>query len=221
MDIDNWDSYKKKDYFIKEVKKEKKVNIYNISNKNLQKIFSNYINFEKILKVNESNNSVIDLIKKYNKINLSKFKIINKKLYYPMSENCIFVILDSRSLKTNITALNPKKCILTLTNGLIFKKLGFRNRKYIKSEKISFLTLKNFLVKFDYFKRYKNIFLYIKGYKNNINGFIKFINDRIFKNNTNSKIKILNCYKKSYNNFFGFKKIKAIKRIIQIKRVKQ
>ena len=98
--------------------------------------------------------------------------------------------------------------------------MGFNNKKYIKSEKLSYLNLKNVLMKLNYMRGYKNIFIQIKGLKNKPNNLIKYLNNKINNFNKNINTIIINSYKISKNKFFGFKKIKAIKRKLKKKNLK-
>lgn len=229
--IDDWSSFKKKIQIIENKNNiKKKINkIKILNNKVIIKIieklkYKDKKNENIKNKLNYFENKSINfftLINTYKKINLNKFFLIKKLRYYKISNKNIFIILDARKLKTKIIAFNAKKCLITLSNGLMFKKMKLKNKKYIKSEKLSYLTIKTFMNKINYLEKRLNVFLYVKGYKNNINSLIKYINNKFIKKNSNStKFVIINSYKKSNNKFFGFKKIKAIKRNLKKKIIK-
>lgn len=188
---------------------------HNIINKFIKNNYKNNFNFSYFYNKNH-NIKWYEIFLNYKKINLNNIKAIHKKTFHKISSKNIFIVLDSRSLKTKFIAFNRKKCLFSMTNGIIFKKLTLRNKKYKKSEKLSFLNLKNSLVKLSFLKTYGNIFIYVKGVKNNINGFIKYLIKKINNNN----VLIINSYKMSKNKFFGFKKIKSIKRKLKKKFIK-
>lgn len=157
------------------------------------------------------------LLKKYDKINSSKLDLYKKEIKFSI-KNITIIIFDIRSLKTKIIVLNQKKTLSSLTNGVIFKKLQLRNKKYKKSSKLTFMLMKTIILKFNYFKKFKNLIVEIKGLKKNINDYLYYINKNINKNGKN--IIFINNNRFSTDKKFKFKKIRAIKRKLKKKLVR-
>ena len=156
-------------------------------------------------------------INKFLKINLNKINMYKSKNYYKI-QSIVVIILDLRYLKSKVIIMNKNKCLFSLTNGMMFKKLQLRNKKYKKSEKLTYLIIKTMLLNNKYLNNYKNIIINIKGVKKNINNIVANLNKKIGLNNKN--IIYINNTKFSYNKFFKFKKIKAIKRRLKKKIIK-
>lgn len=220
--IEDWSSYSKKIFFIEKKKENQIKKLPFLNLKLIEKLVKN-IEKNKKKELNLKLKKQINIFKLYEiylKINKSYLKnIILKKTLKNNTKN-IFIIIDNRNLKTKIILFNYKKCLFSINNGFVFKKLNLKNKKYKKSEKLSFLCLKNSIIKFNNFKKYKNIFLYIKGIKNNSNLLIKYFNKKVNNKFNENNLLIINSYKISKSTFFGFKKIKAIKRKLKKKMIK-
>ena len=224
--INNWDSYSKKNDFTGIIKLKKNnindINYIKYSNKLIKNLILSlkpFLNFEySEYKINQKKINTIDfLFNKYNLVNVGKLNTI-KKIEYSAVTNIISIILDTRSSKTKIVINKNNKNLLSLTNGVILKKLMINDKKYKKSDKIVFLMLKSALIKSNYLKNYKNIIIILKGLKKSSNNFLNYVYKNIKLNSKN--ILIVNNYKTSRNSFFKFKKIGAIKRKLKKKLVK-
>ncbi len=209
--IDNWDSYKKKYKFTKKLEIKKINKIIFLSTKNIKKVIENSKYFYK-------NVNISSIIEKFKKINEKKLNnIITKNNWF--LKKPIFAIIDLRSLKTKIIFFNKLGCISTITNGIVFKKLQFNNKKYKKSEKLSFLSVKIIILNIQNFLNNRNLIVQIKGLKKINKTLIKYFNQMVVKNNA-IKTFYINNYKIGNNAYFKFKKIKAIKRRLKKKIVK-
>jgi hypothetical protein len=131
----------------------------------------------------------------------------------------LFIVIDQRTLRTKIIFFKKNNCLSTITNGLVFKKLQFNNKKYKKSEKISFLAAKMIIFKMQNYIANKIIIIHTKGLKKNNNNLLKYFNAMITKYNCYKSIYI-NNYMVGNNKYFKFKRIKAIKRRLKKKIVK-
>lgn len=236
-EIDNWDNYKKgnkknhqklsiniinkpryknlKRDFIVKYKKKLTINlIKNIKNqwigikKNYNIILKNKI---------EIKNNFMFLLNMYKAINYKKIDLIKKKKYFKLNK-IVVIILDLKSLKSKIIVMDNNKTIFYISNGVIFKKLQLKNKKYKKSEKLTYLIIKSMVVSLNFFKKYNNMIINIKGVKNNINNYITYINKNL-KNFQGNYI-YLNSNKISRNKFFKIKKLKAIKKKTEEKNYK-
>lgn len=217
LSINNWDFYKKKVKFKKNTKKIEKIFFYKFNTTILKSVIKNGIKLWKNLHYSgEIKFNFSKLINNFLKINIKRVK--NYKISHFEKNNIVYIILDIRRLKSNIVIFKKSSCLSTITNGIIFKKMQFKNKKYKKSEKLTYLALKTILVKLNFLKNYKNITINIKGIKGNVINIIQFINKNL-KNNYN-QITYINSMKIGNNKYFKFKKIKAIKRRLKKKIIK-
>lgn len=231
--INNWDEYKKKDKFsiISKNFKNKKIlknNInYNYKNKVISFILENCISLEKLnnIKIWNSRIDILknvnlfynDVYKKYLNINFKKINLYKNKLNYSIDKH-LLIIIDIRSMKSKIIASDTGNCLASVTNGMMFKRLQLRNKKYKKSEKLTYLSMKALLIKLSFLKGYKNIFINLKGVKSNIINIIKYISTKVYLKN--KKFIYIHNNSFSKNPYFKFKKIKAIKKKLKKKIIK-
>ena len=127
--LDNWDSFKKKVFVFNNnnIKNKKKIikglelNLYFI-----KKLILNFLNLSVIslglLRLDLKNSNIHNLINIFIKLNIKKLNQIEKKTIFKFNDRNLFIVIDSRHLKTRIIAFKKNKCILTSTNGLVFKK---------------------------------------------------------------------------------------------------
>lgn len=213
--INDWDYYKKKDLsknLIKGKKILKKNYILNFDNYLINDLIINSVFFLKYKKFNNMfylNNNLFSkfLIDIYININSKKINLYKNENFYKI-QSIIVIILDIRKLKSKITVMNKNKCLCCLNNGLMFKKLKLRNKKYKKLEKLTFLIIKDIITRMGGFKSYNNIIINIKGLRKNLNDIISHFKKKLEIKN----IIFINNENISKNKKFSFKKIKAIKR---------
>lgn len=226
----NWDPYKTKYDFIKKPKKFKLNKTINIIEKNIKKIINNLNyknqNHQIIMNINTTFNynniNFNNIFKKINKINENRINsIVNKSNWKILKP--LFAIIDIRSLKTRIIFFTKNNCISTMTNGLVFKKMQLNNKKYKKSEKLSYLSVKLIVLRLKNYINNRYVIIQIKGLKKYSKNIIKYFNQisqKNLKDNNKSKFIYINNNKTPNNFDFKFKKIKSIKRRLKKKMVK-
>lgn len=169
-----------------------------------------FLNLSEMLKFsnlfNLKNKKLFNHIYYYNKINYNKLKIIKNKNYYS-NYNKIILILDTRPIKPKIFLIFKNKCILTLTSGIIYKKLNMKKKKTKKSEKMLNLMLKSVYIKIQQTVLCKNIIIHLKGTKSNIFNVLVSVS-----NNFKDKNIFMMYSPKIGFNKYKFKKLKSIKR---------
>lgn len=153
---------------------------------------------------------IFNLFNYYLNLNYKKINKLKEKNYYSNSEN-IILILDIRKNKPKIFVINNNRCFLSITSGLIFKKLNLSKKKIKKSEKMLTLMIRTVFFKIKNLISYKKCLINIKGTKNNLFNIIININ-KIFKN----KMSLMYEPRISYGRF-KFKKIKSIKKRLRKK----
>lgn len=153
---------------------------------------------------------------KYKNICTNKINLLRNSEFFK-NNNSLVMVVDLKTLRSKIVCFNKYKSLIFISNGIIFKKLQLNHKKYIKSEKLTYLIIKSAFIKMNFLRNYKNIIINIKGVKNNNNNIISYINKNISKNNL---VIYLNNYSFSTNKYFKTKKIKAIKRKLKKKIIK-
>lgn len=218
--INNWDLSLKKETLIKQkiTKKLLKIKINNLVGlKIIENLKNNYSQIMLLPIIKKFN--LDDILKKFIYLNTKKLRISMIKNYYK-NNKFIYYLIDIRKLKTKIIIFGRNKCYLTLTNGLLFKKMMLNNKKYKKSEKVTFLTIKNSINLIKNLNNCNKYFIQIKGLNNKWLDYVKFIKNNFSKFQKKGNFMFLNSYKISNNYNFKFKKIKAIKRRLKKKFIK-
>lgn len=228
LDDGDWSSYKKnkKNIIFGDINKKKLKRILNVflinsSKKLLLKLKKNSF-FIKMIE-----NDLIDLfyrfctlknkiknsflLKYYNNLNLKKLKKIKSDLYYKNFNKKLIVIIDIRRIKPRIVVLNNNKCILTLTSGIIFKKMQMKEKSIKKTQKMFNIMMK--LVSTNLKKKINcnNFIIHIRGTKS------KLINTIIFIKNSFKNDNLFFLYSPHIEYKLKFKKIKSIKRRLKKK----
>lgn len=213
--------------FIENIKKKKlKQELGFFKNPNLIKKNINLINFLKdcltnynfyITKIKlfgfnrnnlffEKNYKILNILQYYNNFNYNKLKNIKDNKFFSNS-NKIIIIFDLRPVKIKIYIINNNRCVFGITPGIIYKKLGIKQKKTKKTEKMVNLMLKIVSLKIKKMIAKNKFIINIKGTRSNIFNVITLIN-RNFKSNLSSLIYSPHI---SYGRY-KFKKIKSIKR---------
>lgn len=231
LDDGDWSSYKKNkknkvfgDFNKKKLKKILNVFLINNNKKLLLRLKRN-LNTEKILK-----NKFIDLFyrfftikskiknsfifKFYNSINLNKLNQINKNNYFLNFNKKLIIIIDIRNIKPRIVVINNNKCILTLSTGIIFKKMQMKEKSIKKTQKMFNIMMK--LVSTNLKKKINcnNYIIHIKGTKSKLLNILVFIKKSFINNN------LFFLYSPRIDYKIKFKKIKSIKRRLKKKFVR-
>lgn len=156
-EINNWDTQPSKNKYNVFHKSTNKNKIAKITKKNENKKIIDIDIFKKLKifqKLNESHKNkfqyknLMNLVKNINynnKIFLLYKKIINYNLHInkhflllnkknEIINKTIYILLDCRLLKTKIIIFNNKKCLFSLTNGIVFKNWTLKI-KSIKNQK--------------------------------------------------------------------------------------
>lgn len=160
--------------------------------KNLYNLFLKYLNFYN-----------------FDKNNLQKLELNNFKKYY------IFMLnIKNKKPFINITIFD--KTALAVSSGFVLKKLKVNDKKSKKHIKTLYLILKLVLNDLNKkLKKYKKIILQIRGTRKKLFSIIGFLKKKI-KFNEIIFIYVPNFYQKSIK----FKKIKAIKKKLKKKNIK-
>lgn len=156
--------------------------------------------------LNKNSSRLVNSLEYYFKVNYLKLKKIKNNDYYLHSENMI-IIVDIRPSKPRIFVINKNKCFLSLTSGIIYKKLAMKQKKTKKTEKMLNLMLKSVFLNLQRRSFFKKCIIHLKGTRSNLFNVLVLIN-----NNFKSK-KLFLIYSPHIGfNKFKFKKIKSIKR---------
>ena len=148
-----WESYKKKRFEFMDKKKEEipHILILNKKDKFLKNLFFCLLFFKKIEKLKNYKNYILknNIFKELTNIyvNNNFLKLVhagtistrNKKI------EAIIIIVDLRPMKIRMVCINKNKCILSLTTGILYKKLKLNKKNLKKSQKMVNLMIKTFV----------------------------------------------------------------------------
>lgn len=138
----------------------------------------------------------------FNKINKNKFYFLNKKKMFLY--NIISINLKKKNMKFNF--IQNDKNVVTLSPGIVYKKLNMNSKKSKKSFKLLNLMVKLFLKKISKLLTYKKIIINLNFLKKDIFIILKLLKKYIKFNN------VIFLYSFKKNNNFKFKKKKSIKK---------
>lgn len=169
--------------------------------------------------LNKKYKNICELFNQIYKINFKKINKIKNKMYFN-KQKIIYYLLDLKKLKTKVIVFKDTGCLFFYSNGLLFKKMMLNGKKYKKSDKISFLTIKNSINFLNVLNSCDKLIIEIKGFSNKSVDYSKFIYNNIKKKTNNKELVFIYNYKLSSSRYFKYKKIKAIKRRLKKKFLK-
>lgn len=181
------------------------------------KEFNNFLkyvilkNFKNSYNLSPGSSKILELVEYYQSINFTKFKKLKNNEYYQNSGNMLMMV-DMRKSKPRIFLISKDKCILSLTSGIVYKKLELKQKKIKKTEKMLNLMLKAVSSSINKWGVLKNFLIHLKGTRSNIFNVLVLIE----KNFKNKNISLLYSPHISFGNF-KFKKVKSIKRRLRKK----
>lgn len=151
------------------------------------------------------------LFRYYNFLNLKKLNRINNNEYFQNFNKKIIIIIDIRCIKPKIIVLNNNKSILTLTTGIIFKKMQMKEKSIKKTQKMFNIMMKLVATNLKKKINCNNFIIQIKGTKSKLINIITFVKNSFKENN------VFFLYSPTIDYKLKFKKVKSIKRRLKKK----